>query len=71
MAIDPRRIEVMDGQVAAIMRAKSPAEKLAMLDEMWLLARSLAEAGVRRSHPQWTDAQVQREVARRISHGSD
>ncbi|MCI0363332.1 MAG: hypothetical protein L0Y44_04085 [Phycisphaerales bacterium] len=70
MPLDPRRIEVMDDQVAAIMRHKTPQEKLAMLDDLWQLAESLTEAGVRELHPDWSDQQVRRERIRRMSRGA-
>lgn len=67
MPIDPRRIEVMDDQVAEIMRRKTPADALAMLDEMWEFGWSIVEAGVRRDYPGWDDNQVRRETAQRMS----
>lgn len=70
MDIDPRRIEVMDDRVAEIMRRKTPAEKLAMLDEAWRFGWSLVEGGVRRLNPDLPDDEVRRETARRMSRGA-
>lgn len=69
MAIDPRRIEVMDDRTAEIMRRMTPAEKIAMLDELWDFSRSVVHGGVRAQHPELNDEQVQREVVRRMSRG--
>lgn len=63
-------IEVIDDQMAAFLRAKTPAEKLAMCNGMWRSARRLIEAAVSREHPDWSPLELQREVVRRMSHGA-
>lgn len=70
MSIDPRRIEVVDDRVAEILRRKTPGERLAMSSALWRFGRSIVEAGVRRSHPDWSADQVRREVVRRMTSGS-
>ena len=67
----PRTIEVVDDDMARILRAKTPAERLVMIDQLCLFARELAESGVRATHPDWSDEQVRKEVARRIAHDVD
>jgi hypothetical protein len=39
-------------------------ERLLLAMDMSLFARSLAKAGIRQEHPDWTDAQVARELLR-------
>ncbi len=68
--MQPLRIEVIDRVSAAILAAKIPAEKVAMVAESWRTARLLAEAGARYLHPDWSDLQIQQEVARRMMHGA-
>jgi len=63
----PRRIEVMDDVTAEIMRRKTPAEKLRMLDELWLFAANLVRSGLRADHPEWTRERLEREAARRMA----
>jgi hypothetical protein len=70
MKLDPNRIEVMDDRVAEIMRRMTPAQKIAMIDELWKFSRSLAEAGARLLHPDWSDEQIRRETIRRMSRGA-
>jgi hypothetical protein len=65
------RIEVIDRVYAAILAAKSPAERIAMVAEAHRTARMLAEAGVRYHHPDWTEAQIQSEAIRRMTHGAN
>jgi hypothetical protein len=69
--IDPRRIEVVDHDVAAILQTKTPHELLTMVSDAHRMARSLVEAGVRHSHPDWTPEQVWQEVVRRMTGGTD
>jgi hypothetical protein len=65
-SIEPRNIEAVDDQVAAILRAKSPAERIQMVAEANDTARLLAAAGIRFRHPDWSVDQVAQEVARRM-----
>ena len=68
--IHPDNIEVVDDQMAEIYRSKSPMERLAIAHGMWRSARRMIDNVVRDQHPDWTDDQIQRDVARRISHGA-
>jgi hypothetical protein len=62
--------EVMDDTMAEVLRRKTPAERLAIGMGMWTYARDLLRAVLRGQHPDWTDEQINREVARRLSHGA-
>jgi hypothetical protein len=69
--IDPRRIEVVDHAVADILRKMQPYETTALTAQAFESARELAAAQVMRTHPDWTEEQVRREVARRIAGDPD
>jgi hypothetical protein len=62
--------EVVDHETAAILRKKSPTERLAIAHGMWRSARNMLLCALRSQHPEWTDEQVEREVSRRLSHGA-
>jgi hypothetical protein len=47
-----------------IQNAMSGEQRLLLALEMSLFARELAKAGIRRDHPEWTEAQVARELLR-------
>ncbi len=64
--LDAGQIEVVDEAVAAILRTKTPAQRLAMGFAANRTARMLIAGGIRRDHPDWTAAQVKAEVARRM-----
>jgi hypothetical protein len=66
----PLNVEVMDDAMAAVLRAKSPAERLAIANGMWRSARRMIEAILRAERPDWSDDRIRREVARRMSHGA-
>jgi hypothetical protein len=68
--LDPRNIEVMDDQMAAVLRAKTGAQRLQIADRMFRMASELITGRVREEHPDWPEPQVRREVARRLSHGA-
>jgi hypothetical protein len=63
----PHQREVERARIQAI-KAMSPARKLEIGTEMYWFARKLKAAGVRRLHPDWTEAQVEAEVRRIFLH---
>ena len=70
MAHKPLNVEMMDERMADVLRAKTPAERLAIANGMWRSARRMIEAILRAERPDWTDEAIRREVARRMSHGA-
>ncbi|MBC7820520.1 MAG: hypothetical protein IAG10_26850 [Planctomycetaceae bacterium] len=69
--LDDGQFEVVDQAVADIMRQKTPAEKVAMVGAAHRTAKRLMAAGIRRTHPNWSDDKVQDEVIRRLLHGTN
>ncbi len=65
-----RNFEVVDDRVAEIVRRKSPAERLAMVDWLRRIAREMVRANITRENPDWSAAETGRQVARRISRGA-
>lgn len=62
--------EVLSDEMAAILRAKPQTERLRIAGRMWRSARVLIRAAIRTKHPDWSEERVNREIARRISHGA-
>lgn len=63
-------IEIVDRQMAAILRDKTEAERLNIAWGMWRSARILLWNILRSEHRDWSEEQIRREVARRLSHGA-
>lgn len=63
-------VEVLDPQMVAVLRALSPEQRLRTAFGMWESARLLIRGSIRQQHPEWTEEQVLREAARRLSHGA-
>jgi len=59
-------IEIVDDRIAALLRRKTPAERIAMILDANDTARSMAAAGIRHRYPEWDEHQLQAEVARRM-----
>lgn len=70
MRLDAGQIEVMDDAMAEVLRAKSGAERLRIVDNLARSARQLVAAGVRAQHPDWPQDQIDWETARRLSRGA-
>jgi hypothetical protein len=66
----PDHIEQVDEQMAAILRAKTGAERVAIANRLFIFVRGKLESLLRHDHPDWDEARLQREVSRRISHGA-
>jgi Rv0078B-related antitoxin len=68
---DPQRlpvIEVVDPEMAAILRRKTGAERLGIANDMFVGARQMLLCHLRAEHPDWDQRQLEQAVARRISH---
>jgi hypothetical protein len=63
-------LEVVDDAMAAVLRTKSPAERLAISNSMWRFARDMIRANIVAAHPEWSASEVDRATARRLSHGA-
>lgn len=67
--LDPRRIELLDPEVVALLKTKSPAEKLAMASELQKFARRVLFSRICSQHPDWSPAQIEDAVAKRMTRG--
>ncbi len=66
----PAILDIVDDDMAMVLREKTPAERLAIGHAMWRHARQMMLCVIRRDHPHWSEVEVEREVARRLSHGA-
>jgi hypothetical protein len=62
--------EVVSDEMAVILRNKTPAERLKIAFGMWKFARELIARRARAEHPEWSEAELDRHVAHRMSHGA-
>lgn len=65
-----RRIEAVDWDMAAIFGRMTEARRLQIGCGMWRSARDMIRNLLRAEHPDWNEAQVGCETARRLSHGA-
>lgn len=65
------KYDVIDDTYAAFLATKTPAEKVAMVNNCFKTAKVLIAAGVRLRHPEWDEVKVENEVCRVLIHGSD
>jgi Rv0078B-related antitoxin len=70
MPFDPRNFEVVDEEMAAVFRAMTGAQRLKIANDMWVSARRMIASHLAAEHPDWDEERIQRETARRISHGA-
>ena len=68
--LDAGQIEVVDDAVAEVLRRKTPAQRVAMIFAANRTMRLIIEGSLRTFHPNWDEAQIKREVARRMSGGA-
>lgn len=66
------RIEVIDRDYAAVLAAKTPAERIAPASAAHRTARTIIQSRVLELHPDWSDERRRREFLRRLlGHGAD
>lgn len=65
----PPVVEVMDDAMADILREMTEVERIRIAGRMWQSARAILRGAIQTEHPDWDTEQVNREIARRISHG--
>jgi ABC-type transport system involved in cytochrome bd biosynthesis fused ATPase/permease subunit len=68
--LDRGQIEVIDDKIAEIMKTKSGQERLNMVWDAWTFFEKTIRAYLKNRHPEWTEEQIQKEVVRRVTHGS-
>jgi hypothetical protein len=68
--LQPHQIELLDDAMVEILRAKTPAERLAMAFDCNRTMRLRMAGHLRTRHPDWTEEQIHAEVARRMLGGS-
>jgi len=68
MSIREPVVEMMDPMMVEVMRDKTPFERLAISFHMWNSARVMISGSIRQMHPDWSDGEVNHELARRMSH---
>jgi hypothetical protein len=64
------RIDMVEPQMAKFLSRMSGAQRLRIASDMSASARAMLLSHLRAEHPEWTQAQVTREPARRMSHGA-
>ena len=67
---EPRDIEVMDDATAAMFRAMTPAQTVAIACDAHDTAAAMTAARVREEHPDWPWDRVRLEVGRRLTRES-
>jgi hypothetical protein len=68
--LDPRRIEVVDDDLAAVLRTKTPTQKASLMFSANRFIRARIAAHLFSHHPDWPEDKVQAEVARRMLGGT-
>lgn len=70
MDIDLRNFEAADRDMVPVLRAMSGMQRLEVANQMWLMARQMIESQLAYDHPDWDEARLAEEVARRMAHGA-
>ena len=64
-------IEVIDRAYAAVLTAKTPAQRAWMVNDCHRTARVFLAAGERARHPDWPEERIQLAVSKRLIDGAD
>lgn len=66
--LDEGQIEVVGDAMAAILKSKTPAERIRIGFALWSSAREMLMVHIQKTHPGWDGKRVEQEVARRLLH---
>ena len=64
----PTRMEMVDSEMAKVLRQKTEGERLAIAWNMWRSAQEMIDNLLRSEHPDWSDERITGETARRMAH---
>ncbi|WP_254507159.1 hypothetical protein [Anatilimnocola floriformis] len=64
----PHLAEVVDDEMAEVLRQKTPAQRLQIAFGMWQFVRNTLRRQLASANPAWTEEEVCHEVARRMLH---
>ncbi len=67
--MDASRIELPDEAIVAVLRTKTPAERLAMAFAANRTVRLRLEGHFRSHHPEWPNERISAEIAARMQRG--
>ena len=63
-------MEIPDDRMVEVLKGKTPAQRLAIAFSLWRSARMQLVHFLKTTHPDWSDERIQKEAARRLSHGA-
>lgn len=63
-------VEIIEPMMVEFLKRMTPGQRLEQALAMWETARIMVRSAVIRQFPDWDEAQIQRETARRISDGA-
>lgn len=69
LRLDPGQIEVIDDTLAEVLRRKTPSERIKIGFDLWTSARDMLMVYLKKTHSEWSIEMIEKEVARRLSHG--
>ncbi|HWN41132.1 MAG TPA: hypothetical protein VNW71_02865 [Thermoanaerobaculia bacterium] len=67
---EERDSDVVDDEMARILRGMTGAERLKIANGMFVSARRMLASHLASEHPDWDQDRIEQETARRISHGA-
>jgi len=68
--MDIFRIEMLDDDMAEVLKTKSPAERLKIANFLFNSAKLLIKASLKAQFPDWDEKRLTDEMLARISNGS-
>jgi len=68
--LDPKQVEVPDEAMAEVLSRMPPEDRLRIGFNIWISAHNMLMTHIRHTHPDWDQKAVEREVARRLLHGT-
>jgi hypothetical protein len=71
MKIDPRNIEIIDDQMVKLFQSASVEKKWTLASQMHKSLCLLLKEYLKSQNPDWTELQIEKEMAGRLGYGPD
>lgn len=65
-----RDSDILDDEMARILRGMTGAERLKIANDLFVSARRMLASHLAAEHPDWDQDRIEQETSRRISHGA-
>ncbi len=70
LRLDKGQIEVVDDEMAEVLKHKTSSERIRIAFNLWMAAYDMLISYLSKTNPDWDSDRLKEEVVRRLAHGA-